>query len=240
MKNRVDFRSGLWPALAAAAGIALTVTLGLWQLGRAGEKQALRSRLEQLAREPAIYVSTRELAASDVELRRVEARGTFEPRYMVLIDNRVWHGIAGYHVVMPLRLSDGSRYVLVNRGWIAGTGDRGRLPEVFTPQGVVEVRGIAVVPGERFLELSRQVASGVVWQNLTIERYRRAMPIPIQPFVIQQDAAGAPDDGLVREWPPPDLGIDRHYGYAVQWFALAGLILVFYVVTHVRRKRQQT
>lgn len=237
--NRIDFRSGLWPALAAVAGIALTVSLGLWQLGRAEEKQALRSRLEQLVREPAIYVSARELAAGDVELRRVEARGIFEPRYMVLIDNRVRHGIAGYHVVMPLRLADGSRYVLVNRGWIAGTGDRNRLPEVFTPQGVVEVHGVAVVPGERFLELSRQVAAGVVWQNLTIERYRKAMPIPIQPFVIQQDAADAPDDGLVREWAPPDLGIDKHYGYAVQWFALAALILVFYVVTHVRRKHKR-
>lgn len=233
--SRVEFRPGLWPLLAAAAGIALAVALGLWQLGRAEEKQALRSRLERSAREPAIHVSARELAAGDVELRRVEARGTFEPRYMVLIDNRVRRGVAGYHVVMPLRLGDGSRYVLVNRGWIAATGDRSRLPEVFTPRGVVEVRGIALVPGERFLELSRQVAHGAVWQNLTIERYRKAMPIPIQPFVIQQDAAGAPDDGLIREWAAPDFGIDRHYGYAVQWFALAALILVFYLVTHVRR-----
>ena len=238
MSFRFEFRRGLWPMLAAAAGIALTLALGNWQLGRGQEKTALKARLEQLAREPAINVSTRELAAPDVELRRVEARGTYEPKYMVLIDNRVSHGVAGYHVVMPLRLGDGSRYVLVNRGWVAGTRDRSRLPEVKTPPGTVSVSGLAVVPGKRFFEISTKVAEGNVWQNLTLERYRQAVPIAIQPFLIQQDQQDAAGDGLIREWLPPDLGADTHYGYAFQWFALSAVILIFYLVTHVRRKRE--
>jgi surfeit locus 1 family protein len=233
-----EFRASLWPTLAAVAGIACTLALGSWQLGRGGEKAALKARLEKLAREPAINVSARELDASDVELRRVEARGEFEPKFMVLIDNRTMRGVPGYHVVMPLKLAGGSRYVLVNRGWIAGGGDRTRLPEVNTPQGAVVVKGHAVVPGRRFLELSGSVVEGKVWQNLTLERYREAVPIAIQPFVIQQEPEGAPDDGLVREWAPPELGVDRHYGYAFQWFALSAVILVFYLVTHVRRKRE--
>jgi len=102
----------------------------------------------------------------------------------------------------------------------------------------VVVSGLAVVPGARFFELSTKIAEGNVWQNLTLERYRQAVPIAIQPFVIQQDQEGAPDDGLVREWLPPDVGVDRHYGYAFQWFALSALILMFYLVTHVRRIRE--
>lgn len=233
--HKVEFRFRRWTTVAAAAGIALTLALGNWQLQRGEEKSELAARVEQLAREPAINVSTRELRARDVEWRRVEARGTFEPRHMVLIDNRVRHGVAGYHVVTPLKLGEGSRYVLVNRGWIAGNRDRSRLPEVSTPREAVTVRGRAVVPGQRFLELSKEVAEGRVWQNLTIDRYREAMPIPIQPFMIQQDAEGAPGDGLVREWEAPDLGADKHYGYAFQWFALSTLVLVFYLITHVRR-----
>lgn len=238
MSGRFEIRPSLWPTLAAAAGIALTLALGYWQLGRGQEKTALKARVEHLAREPAISVSTRELDAGDVASRPVEARGTFEPKYMVLIDNRVHHGVAGYHVMMPLKLGDGSRYVLVNRGWVAGSGDRGRPPEVSTPQGTIVVRGLAVVPGQRFFELSARIAEGKVWQNLTLERYRQAVPIAIQPFMIEQDPDGAPDDGLIRERLPPDVGADRHYGYAVQWFALSALILVFYVLTHVRRKRE--
>ncbi|HET9663574.1 MAG TPA: SURF1 family protein [Burkholderiales bacterium] len=237
MRFRLRFRWSLWPALAAAAGIALTAWLGTWQYGRGQEKSALAARIERLAQEPPITVTARELDARDVALRRVEARGTFEPQYVVFLDNRVRRGIVGYHVVMPLKLDGGARYLLVNRGWIAAGPDRARLPEVRTPQGPILVRGRAVLPG-RFLELSDEVTHGPVWQNLALERYRSAMPIAIQPFVVQQDPGGAPDDGLIREWSPPDLGVDKHYGYAFQWFALSLLILVFYLATHVRRDRE--
>jgi cytochrome oxidase assembly protein ShyY1 len=122
----------------------------------------------------------------------------------------------------------------VNRGWVAGSPDRARLPEVITPEGAVQVTGLAVMPGRRFLELSARVTEGNVWQNLTLERYREVFPIALQPVVIQQESPL--DDGLTREWDPPNLGVDKHYGYAFQWLALAATILVFYLVTHVRRR----
>jgi surfeit locus 1 family protein len=191
--------------------------------------------LEAHAADPPIHVSAAELGARDVELRHVEARGVFDPRYAVYIDNRMHRGRPGFHVVMPLNVG-ADRYVLVNRGWIAGLPDRSRVPEVRTPREAVTVRGIAAVPGKRIFELSTEVIEGQVWQNLTIERYRKAMPIAVQPFVIQQESAL--DDGLVREWPAADYGIDRHYGYAFQWFALAATIAVFYTVTHVRKRKR--
>lgn len=222
------------PAIAAVLVAALCAGLGIWQLGRGQEKRALQTRYEELARDAPIEVPATAVSARDVELRHVVAHGTFEPRYAVLIDNRVMHGTPGYYVVMPLALG-GNRYVLVNRGWIAGLPDRSRLPEVRTPTAPVEVTGTAIVPARRVFELSSQVMEGKVWQNLTIERYRGAYPIAVQPFVIRQD--NALDDGLVREWEAPDFGIERHYGYAVQWFLLAATALLFYVVTHVRRTR---
>jgi surfeit locus 1 family protein len=236
MGRRLRFSPGLWPTLAAAGGIALTLALGNWQMGRGQEKTNLKTQFEQSAQSAVIHVSSAALKARDLELRRVEARGQFEPKYAVLIDNRVLHGVVGYHVIMPLKLDDGSRYVLVNRGWVAGTRDRNRLPEVKTPAAQVMINGLAVVPSRRFFELSDHTTQGNVWQNLTLERYRMAMPIAIQPFLIRQDQGSALDDGLVREWEAPDYGVDKHYGYAFQWFALATLILVIYLVTNVKRK----
>jgi surfeit locus 1 family protein len=236
MAHRLRFRPGLWPTLAAAGGIVLTLALGNWQLGRGKEKNNLKVQFEQSAQSAIIHVSAAALEARDVELRRVEARGTFEPKYAVLIDNRVLRGVVGYHVVMPLKLGEGNRYVLVNRGWVAGTRDRSLLPEVKTPAAPVTINGLALVPSKRFLELSDQTTQGSVWQNLTLERYRQAMPIAIQPFLIRQDQDSALADGLVREWEAPDYGVDKHYGYAFQWFALAALILVIYLVTNVKRK----
>jgi len=235
---RFHFQPRLVTTLAATAGIALTLALAHWQVGRAHEKEALAARLESLAKDAPVTLSSVEVRVEDVEWRRVTARGRFDARYGVLIDNRISHGVAGYHVVMPLELASnnggGSRYVLVNRGWIAGNADRSRLPEVRTPEATVEITGLAITPSRRFLELSDRVAEGRVWQNLTLDRYRQAVPIALQPVVIQQETAL--DDGLVREWDPPNLGVDKHYGYAFQWLALAATVLVFYLVTHVKRR----
>ncbi len=227
------FRPRLSTSLAAVIGIAVTVALGFWQLDRAHGKEALAARLDTLGREPAITLPADEVNAADVLWRRVAVRGRFEPRYAVFLDNRVHEGRAGYHVVMPLAIGGGQRYVLVNRGWIAGSRERGQLPSVRTPSGMVEITGLAVEPSRRFIELSTRVSEGQVWQNLTLERYRQAVPIALQPIIIEQQSTL--DDGLVREWSPPDLGVNTHYAYAFQWFAMALAIAVFYLATHVRR-----
>jgi surfeit locus 1 family protein len=235
--SRYRFQPRLATTLAAAAGIAATLALANWQLNRAHEKEARAARLEVLARDAPVTLGADEVRAADVEWRRVVARGRFEPRHAVFIDNRTHRGVAGYHVVMPFEVGrmreGGSRYVLVNRGWVAGPPERGQAPRVATPEGTVEITGLAVVPTQRFLELSTDVAAGNIWQNLTLERYRASVPLALQPVVIQQESPL--EDGLVREWDAPNLGVDKHYGYAFQWLALCATLLVFYLVTHVRR-----
>ena len=49
--------------------------------------------------------------------------------------------------------------------------------------------------------------------------------------------AGSADDGLLRHWPAPDLGLHKHYGYAFQWFALCALIVGLYVWFQIVRPR---
>jgi surfeit locus 1 family protein len=228
-------RGRFWPTVAAVLGIALAVALGNWQLDRGAQKREMKARFDAQAAQPPIHVGREELPAADIDGRRVETRGVFEPRYAVYIDNRIHHGVPGYHVVMPLHLEGSDRYVLVNRGWLERSPRRTDLPEVRTPREPVTITGIAVVPSGRVLELSSAVFEGPIWQNLTIERYRKKMPISVQPFVLRQDSPL--DDRLVRAWDPPDFGIDRHYAYAFQWFALAATLFVFYAVTQFRRKR---
>ena len=231
---QLQFKPSLWPTLAAIAGVAATVALGNWQLGRGQDKAALAQRIAAANRDAQIELSQTEARAEDVAWHRVEVRGRFEPKYAVLIDNRILHGVVGYQVVMPLRINAGERHVLVNRGWVAATGSRDILPQIKTPPEEVLITGLATVPSKRYLELSKQVAEGNVWQNLTLERYRAAMPIALQPVVIQQESEI--DDGLKRQWSAPDLGIDKHYGYAFQWFAMAAAIVIIYLVCNVRKR----
>jgi surfeit locus 1 family protein len=225
------------PTVAAIAGIALTVALGIWQLGRGNEKAALAERLKAAQSGPLIALPAAEISAEDAAWRRIEVSGHFAPEYTVFIDNRVLHGVAGYHVVTPLKIDGGERYVLVNRGWIAAAPDRRTLPPVVTPSEPLRITGLAVVPSPRQFELSTRIAEGNVWQNLTIERYRATVAIPIQPVVVQQDSEL--NDGLKREWIEAGPSPDRNYGYAFQWFAMAVALLIYYLVTHVRKRNAQ-
>jgi surfeit locus 1 family protein len=229
-----QFRASLCPSLAAVAGVIATIALGNWQLGRGNEKAALAERVRAANRDGLIELSGTEVRAGDVAWRRLEVRGRFEPKYTVLIDNRILRGAVGYYVMMPLRIEGSERYVLVNRGWVAGTHSRAALPQVTTPSQTVRIEGLATVPGKRYLELSTDVTDGRVWQNLTLERYRAAVSIPLQPVVIQQE--NNIDDGLSREWSAPDLGIDKHYAYAFQWYAMAVAILIIFLVCNVRKR----
>jgi surfeit locus 1 family protein len=74
-----------------------------------------------------------------------------------------------------------------------------------TPDGPVDVSGLATAASQKTLELSGELVSGRVWENLDLDRYRTASGLTLQPvMILQQDDI---KDGLIREWPRPDLGI---------------------------------
>jgi surfeit locus 1 family protein len=228
------FKPGLVPSIAAAAFIALTVALGGWQTRRAEEKLELGRRIEEAARGPVLQVPSARVDAASFERRRVAARGTFVGRDTFFLDNKVMHGVAGYHVVTPLKPETGGTYVLVNRGWIAA-GDRSRLPGVPAPEGLQTIEGVAVVPGQRFLELAPEADSGGLRQNLVLAREERRLGLSLQLFVIEQTSDTR--DGLVRAWERPDAGVERHRSYALQWYSFAALAAILYVVLGFRRVR---
>jgi len=228
------FRPGAAVTVATVVFCTLTVSLGVWQLRRATEKEALQERLDRAAAAPPVTLPARPVAADGIALRRVVARGEYADRYTILLDNRVHRGRAGFHVVSPLRIAGGEIYVLVDRGWVAAGRTREDLPRVATPAGEQTIEGLAVVPSARVYELSADTVDGRVWQNLVLDRYRAWSKLELQPIVIQQtNDAG---DGLVREWDRLDAGADRHRSYALQWFGFATLAVVLYVVLNLKRR----
>jgi surfeit locus 1 family protein len=231
--GRVRFR--LRPAwlVAAVAGCALFVALGNWQTRRAHEKLDAQARLDALASAAPAKLPSALVKAAEFAGRRVTVRGEYVPKQTVLIDNRVHKGVAGFHVVTPLRIEDGAVHVLVNRGWVAARPRHDELPAIATPVGVQTVDGIAVVPSGRIYELAPDTTRGPVRQNLVIGRIAAETGLALQPLVIEQtNDAG---DGLVRAWPRPDAGADTNRAYAVQWYALALLTVVVYIALGFER-----
>jgi surfeit locus 1 family protein len=228
-----SFRPRLVPTLAAMLGVVITALLGSWQLNRAAEKAQLQERIEQAGRHAPVHLGAAQLDPAEVVYFRVEAKGEFSRDATVYIDNRVRNGVTGYDIVTPLRVEGSAHYVLVDRGWVQAGVSRSQLPEVATPAGMVAVEGIALPGNPRVFELSSDVQAGRVWQNVTVDRFRKAFGLDLQPIVLyQQSDLG---DGLLREWKRPDIGIDRHRGYALQWFSMSAAIIGLYVILNVRR-----
>jgi surfeit locus 1 family protein len=218
---------------AAAAGCALFIALGVWQSRRAEEKAVAQGRLDALAAAAPVRLPAALVAATDYVGRRVTVRGEYVPQHAVLIDNRIHKGVAGYHVVMPLRIEGGEMFVLVNRGWVAAGPRRDELPRIATPVGPQSIEGVAVVPSGRAYELAPDTAPGPVRQHLAIDRIAVATGYRLQPFVVQQ--TNNVGDGLVRAWERADAGVNTHRAYALQWYALAVLTAIAYVALGFRR-----
>jgi surfeit locus 1 family protein len=222
-------RSGRIAVVAALLMIALTARLGVWQLDRAAQKQALQVQQAQRERLPVLDASSlaRSPEQSAAQLQRtVRLQGRWASEATVFLDNRPMAGQVGFHVLTPLRLDDGSA-VLVQRGWAPRHRlQRDLLPPVHTPQGRVSLQARVIAEPSRLRELGAPVPAGPIRQNLDLATAARETGLALRPLVLLQlDAPGQPPgaDGLRRDWPAPDFGIERHHGYAVQWFALSAL-----------------
>jgi cytochrome oxidase assembly protein ShyY1 len=75
-----------------------------------------------------------------------------------------------------------------------------------------------------------------VRQNFDIAEFAAETGLALQPIVIEQRSDGG--DGLLREWPRPDLGVDMHASYALQWYSLAALAIVLFVVLSFRKREE--
>ena len=227
-----SFRPRGWTLALAAAACAAGIALGSWQTRRAEEKRALGAELDQALKAAPIEISTTLVESKNLILKRVAAHGEFVADRTLFLDNKIRHGRVGYEVITPFRLSRSALHVLVDRGWVEASPSRDVLPQVRTPAGETRVEGLALERLPHALQL-KENTQGKVRQNVDLGAFAADTGLALQPIVIEQRSDSG--DGLLREWPRPDAGIERHEGYALQWYSLAALAVILAVVLSFRR-----
>lgn len=226
------------PLLAALVFIAAAIWIGNIQRGRAEQKQADFDRIESAMRLPPIQIGTTPVDATVFDQQPAAARGRWLGEKSILLDNRVHNGTAGYNVITPLRIEGSSIAVLVNRGWIAAPRLRSELPVLpVLAETAVEVRGIARIPPLKFFELAQDRTNDVIWQHLSLDRFRAWSGLELQPVILlQTDATG---DGLVRDWLPTDSGALKHWGFALVWYLAAAAAAIAAIIFSVERRNHE-
>ena len=216
--------------------LASFIRLGIWQWNRGEARQTQWDSYEANAKKPARDAPPDFNSVERFE--RVTLRGHFEPSHQFLLDNMSHAGQPGYEVLTPFVLDDGRR-MLVNRGWVAFTGYRDRLPDIAVVADALELSGrIDELPTEGLASGRAPPESGSQWPKVTAfpayQELESALGEKIARHVLLLDPAVA-GIGYVREWTPPGLPPSRHFSYAIQWWGFAVVLLVLYFGLNFRK-----
>jgi cytochrome oxidase assembly protein ShyY1 len=233
---RLVFHFRWIPFFAAVAAALLGIALGNWHERRAEEKQGIEKAMLSQQAQPVLQLNTLQGKETLPEFRRVVAEGEFIAGWPVYLDNRPSQGRAGFYLLMPLRLHGSEQVVMVARGWFPrDQAVRTKLPTIPVKSGQVRIEGVIRHTAGRVLSLGQDVPlqPGAIVQNLNLAEFGRASGLSLQDHIIEQ--TNDTNDQLVRDWPRPSFGVDKHRGYAFQWYALAATAFLFFVLTGFRR-----
>lgn len=205
------------------AGVVLLVTfvlLGLWQLDRAAQKEALDDLFEGNTPHENLVPGM-----PFVRFSPIRTQGSWLVDRQFLIDNMIVDGRPGYFVLTPLELSPGAPLLIVNRGWITRIPDT--EPDIRIADAAANLEGrmgrlprVGIRPGPAFAGPQGWPRKGVF---PTLEDIAAELGREVMPFAMLLDPD--PESGLVRHWKPRESGPMKHYGYALQWFVMAAAVL---------------
>ena len=212
--------------------LVLTVftSLGYWQLERGSVKSAMQAKQNQPDSDfESVSLPLRDLQAW--RYKKVSLFGEYQPGRQFLLDNQVRDGVAGYNIFTPFQDSKSQLWFLVDRGWLPQARYRQVLPDIDFAAQPGRVAGTIYVPYDEPYRLGgiddgekqawpRRVQY-IDYQQLSV-RFGKAL----QKFTLRLDANQA--NGYRRDWSAAALPASKHYGYALQWFAMALAVIILW------------
>jgi surfeit locus 1 family protein len=207
--------------------------LGAWQISRGFEKRAD----QQLFKDETGFATWQH----GMEVRpyqRLQATGEYDSEHQFLLENIIVNSRRGYYVITPLIGLSEEPALLVNRGWIEKTGEPVDLSRLDLPAGPLTVRGRAGSLPRAGMKMGEAVNAGDDWPKGAVypssEEVAAALGREVQPFVLLMDHDET--HGFFRHWVPTEFGPGKHFGYALQWFAM-GAVLSGLLIWNYRKKR---
>ena len=224
------------PAVLIIATLALLISLGFWQLDRADEKRAIEDQIASANSGDVEIVASNEFL-KEKEYYHVRLQGSYIDDKQFIYDNQIVDQISGYYVLTPLVLKGDSKAVLINRGFIPWNGRRDKLADIDIADKLTEVKVQISKPVKR-MELEASELTGdfpVLIQALDLDEMSTIASLDFASVIGLLSPES--DNGFVRQWEPYTGSIERHIGYAIQWFLMA-LVLAFIGIRLALKQRK--
>ena len=225
------------PAFLIIATLVLLITLGFWQLDRADEKRAIEDQIANANAGDVELITSLDLL-SGKEYYHVLLRGSYIEDRQFIYDNQIVDQIPGYYVLTPFVLKGDSRAILINRGFIPWNGRRDQIADIDIAEKITEVKV--------------QISKPVKRIELKTSQIKRDFPVLIQALDLAEMSAIASldfanivgllspesENGFVRKWEPYTGSIERHIGYAIQWFLMALVLSIIGVLLALKQRKK--
>ena len=228
-------RPALWPTLISLPILALSLSLGIWQMERREWKRDILDRIA--TNKAAAPMTLDELLRGDPlrhEYGWVKLGGSFQHEHEFYLAARSLKNVVGVQVVTPLKADDG-KVVMFGRGWVpSAKKDPAKRAEA---QGTGRTEVVGMV---RRSQIKRQFAPENdpprnFWFHVDVPLMRKLAGAPPDPVLdtFFVEAGPAPNPGGVPVGGQTHLDIPNdHLQYAITWFlialALAGVYLAYH------------
>ncbi|MHC2087745.1 SURF1 family protein [Methylobacterium sp. CM6244] len=224
-------RSLLAPGIVSLICLAILLSLGIWQLQRKGEKEALIGRIVARSRvePPAPLPARGDWDVARDEFKRVRVTGTLLNDQETLV-----HGLAagavpgnalqGFYVLTPLKRDDDGSLVIINRGFVPTELKSPSRRPSGQIAGSTTITGMLRGPETRTMFVPPPEPAKGEWFHRDIDGIAAARGLTVMPYLIEADATpnpgGWPKGGQLRVDLP-----NNHMQYAFTWFGIAACLV---------------
>ena len=227
----------LLPSILITATFAFLVSLGFWQLERADEKRGIEASIK-LANTGSVELIKDEEVLENKEYYEVRLQGHYLNDKQFIYDNQIVDQASGYYVLTPFALNEQSKVVLINRGFLPWNGRRDKLADIFIDRGEREIKIQISKPIKRMelkaSEIGREFP--VLLQALDLEEMRAITKLDFSEVIGLLDADST--DGFIRKWEPYTGSIEKHVGYAIQWFLMALVLAIIGIRLAIKQRKK--
>ncbi|MFF9396529.1 SURF1 family cytochrome oxidase biogenesis protein [Streptomyces griseoluteus] len=219
--------------LFVIALIPTMIRLGFWQHHRYEERTARNNLVARALHADPVPVERltspgRAVTRAD-KYRTVTATGTFDTAHEEVVRRRTnADDEVGFHVLTPLRLTDG-RVLLVNRGWIPANGAQTEFPKVpAPPAGKVTITGRLKADETTEASGIKQLAGLPDRQVMLINSADQAerLGAPVLGGYVEQTAPEPKGDTPEQISSPGSEDAPLNYAYMIQWWLFAAAVPV--------------
>jgi len=225
------------PSLLISCTFAFLVSLGFWQLDRADQKREIEASIQKANTDTTELIVSEE-ALKEKEYFKVRLQGSYLNDKQFIYDNQIIDQVSGYYVLSPFLLSNQSKAILINRGFIPWNGRRDKLENIFIEQNLQEIKVQISKPIKRMELKSIEIKPEfpILLQALDIEEMSTMAEVSFLNVIGLLDPDSA--DGFIRKWEPYTGSIEKHIGYAIQWFLMALVLAIIGIRIGIKQRKK--